>query len=173
MTKGASLLLVASLAFNLAFVSAFAARRLRHPGPPPHTSRGPRRPDLDKVLSDQVLALKADQTTKVRQLSEDLLRQMDAQRAVLDTERGKLDALFEQAKPARAELEKQGAVVEAAQHELFARLLDHELKLHEVLTPTQIKRYHELMRPRHRGRGHGGPPRGPGPADKPLQEKQP
>jgi periplasmic protein CpxP/Spy len=114
------------------------------PPPPPdggHFRGGPGRgnPERRVEMLQQHLGLSADQTTQVK--------------ALLETERGKMEAL-------RSNSSVQG---EDRRTQMMAIHQDTNTKMHAILTPEQATKY-DAMEARMREHPHGPPPAGAPPA---------
>jgi len=139
-----SLILVFSLAFNIAFVGIWAYNRFgeERPAPPP-----PPRQAWEQIGLDR------EQQRRMEQSWRALQQQVAPLQARLARERDHLLELMAQADPDEQAIRAARRRMEAAQEQMRQRVMVHMQQTREQLSPEQRRRMFQMMRTRARRRG--------------------
>ncbi len=145
-----SLILVFSLAFNIAFVGIWFYSRLQ-----------PDRPGAEPRRTWEQVGLDREQQRRMEQSWRDLRRELAPLERRLAAERDRLFELMAEQEPDREAIRAAHRRMEAIQERIRANVLSHLEQTEEHLTPEQRRRLFQMMRSRAvRGRrGAPVPPR--------------
>lgn len=170
LNKALSLLLIFSLAFNIAFVGIWVYNRSTHvpsPAPAPDPRADAARPPMPGPPSWQQLSLRGPQERQITQGWREAHQKFEAVNAEMRKEREKLFDLL-----AADELDQEAIAacqqrIEAGQQAARQLVLEQMVKTREALTPEQRTNWMRMMKAagqRHtRRRRQAGPrPGGPG-----------
>jgi Spy/CpxP family protein refolding chaperone len=175
-----ALLLIFSLAFNIAFVGIWAYTRLLPGGPPPEApgpEEGPRPtgPGAGRGgpgMPWTSLGLRPDQEEELRQVWTAYQEEMRTLGEEAGEHRARLFALMEAEELDPEAIHAEQDAIDGAQQEMSRLTLEQLQRVHQILTPEQRRKWLQTMRAhgeRLRGRfggpgmGRDGAPMGPGP----------
>ncbi len=148
-----SLLLIFSLAFNIAFVGIWAYNRT---SPGPNALQAPSR----AASPWERLEVAPEQRERLREQWRGLHAEVRSRRETLQRQRDRLLELMADPEPNEAPIRACRNNIERIQDEVRNLVLTHMRRMGEVLTPEQRRRMFHMLRGSHRDRtGHGMPRR--------------
>jgi len=167
--KALALILIFSLAFNIAFAGMWVYNRTRPAPQPPQMVAQPGGPE-PKQGPWQQLGLRPEQLRQVMGEWRQLRQRIEAAEAEVRRQRARLFQLLQANELDEQAVRETRAQMEAAQQRVRDLVFDQMFSLRQRLTPEQRRRWVEMMMRFPKGQGGG---RGPGPHQGPRSGQRP
>jgi len=155
MKRITTLMAIVGIGMLVAGAGSAAARGAGHGRGGPGRGMGPCGGGLGPRMA-AMLELSTEQQQAIAKLRDGMQEQTAAARAVLETKRTELQALWQEATPDRNALLAKHAEMDPYRNELRAAHIDFRLAVIDVLTPAQREKARSLFQERHGHRGAMG-----------------